>query len=73
MNTFFKLFFGSMLLLIGVGFVVSGLYLLLHDTTWNAATICLLFTCFGLLVAITGYDLARGRSIKDDLFFLFFN
>jgi len=73
MKRILKIILGSILALCGTGLILSGGYLLFHDRNWNAAGIFLLFASFGFLIAFTGYDLARGRSIKDDLFFLFFN
>jgi hypothetical protein len=68
-----KVFFGVILGLIGLGLMSIGGYSLL-DLHWQTAIgISVPLICFGFLILYLGYDLIRGRSIKDDLYFIFFS
>lgn len=64
---------GSALVLLGVGLVSIGGYLFWINQSWSMFGLFVILACFGLLIVFTGVDLARGKSIKDDLFYIFFN
>lgn len=64
---------GSALVLLGVGLVSIGGYLFWINQSWSMFGLFVILASFGLLIVFTGVDLARGKSIKDDLFYIFFN
>ena len=66
-----KIILGIALSLIELGAMGLGAYILANDFTWASVGVFVPFFFVGFLIAYTGYDLIRGRSIKDDLFFLF--
>jgi len=69
----FKTIIGIILALCGIGLVLLGGYIVLQERSWASVGGFTVLLGFGFLIAYLGYDLFRGRSIKDDLFFLFFN
>jgi hypothetical protein len=73
MRKFIKILFGLIFVLCGLILMFAGGYLLLTERSWASVGVFIPFFCIGLLVLFLGYDSIKGRSIKDDLFFLFFN
>jgi len=71
MKKVIKIILGALLILIGGGAMFLGTYLLSKDFSWSRVGIFIPFFCAGFIVAYLGYDLIMGRSIRDDLFFLF--
>lgn len=68
-----RILLGLILAICGIAVMLVGAYLLWKEQTLAMFGLCVLFISFGFLIGYLGYDLMRGRSIKDDLFFLFFN
>jgi membrane protein implicated in regulation of membrane protease activity len=66
----FKIACGCIILLVGLAALAFALWLAISERLfWDAIP----FFCASFLILFLGYDLVKGRSIKDDLFFLFFN
>ena len=71
MKKIIKTILGLAIAAVGLSAMMLGSYLLLSQISWTNFGIFVPLFCVGFLIAYVGYDLMRGRSIKDDLFFLF--
>lgn len=67
----FRIVVGIVVILFGVAVLFLVAYLL--STKLINILLSIPFFSAALLLVLLGYDLLKGRSIKDDLFFLFFN
>ncbi|MFD8611982.1 hypothetical protein [Streptomyces sp. NPDC059631] len=68
----FKAIIGSLLVVLGLGLVVLGVDIAWQFKTLEAAEGFVVLFGLGMAVIYVGYQLARGDSLKDALYFLSF-